>query len=256
MLNTFFTVRNLSQMTRVFCGWDALKILGAVFILFFTIQYADAVTPQYGIALSKSCLVMLTNNITTVCPTYDEIMVLFPDTTNKRTSGDFIEIDSITQRGKPQFINPQRLYDLNAIPVTWIDPPSDVRSKIIMITIHPSIPEFKIGGESIRMDDYNIKFGKDRWVHKYCRESNITAENWVYLTGDTMNLLKHNCDPSFTSFDGTVTLEFEKKYQNIATSSKYKLSEFVKMAKEKYKVSHIGSNDMTENKSVIEDEDE
>lgn len=230
--------------------------VGVVIISFFGVAYSIEGTPQYGIALSKSCLVMIQNNITTSCPTYDQIQVLFPDNTNQVTSGELNYFDGYYQRGPPKILNPIQEYVFRDKPTIWIDPPGSIRDRIDMITILPSVPEYKIKIESTMMDDYNITFGIDRWINANCSEIKISAKNWVFLTGDAMRLIQHDCDMSYTQFNGTITHKFEKSYQDFVTTSKYKLEEFVKAAKEKYKVSHIGTNDINENRSVITDEDE
>lgn len=235
-----------------------ISLVCSLIPLLLLISSVDAVqgSPQYGIVLSKSCITMIKNNLTTNCPGYDEILALFPDNTNQRTSGEFSYIDGIFQRGSPKYLNPIQEYVYRDSITLWIDPPGTVINKIKTIVIHPSVPEYKIKIESTRMDDYNITFGIDRWINPNCTEANITAKDWIFLTGDTLNYMQHNCDPKFTNFDSTITKSFEKSYQNLAHSSKHKLADFVKEAKEKYKVSYIGSNDVNENKSVIEDEDE
>ena len=188
---------------------------------------ADANTPQYGIALSKTCLTMVKNNLQTDCPTYDKIMVLFPDRTDQRVSGEFKIIDGVYQRDAPLHLYPWRYYYYAKEPTLWIDPPGDTRSRIKMIYIETSIPEYKIGPESLKMDDYNISFQKDRWINKNCSEIKITAKNWVFLTGDSINVIKNNCDLSVSKFDGTVTKEFAKSYQDITTSFKWQHDKWV-----------------------------
>lgn len=230
-----------------------LLILALVPIIFIPVS----ATPfHYGISLSKTCLTMLQNELETDCPTYDEILVLFPDTTNQNVVGGFKSIDGITQRGLPNVIHPERFYTHATESILWVDPPNDVRKKLIMIEINPSLPIYKTGKESLIMDDYSVSFGKDRYVNFNCSESKITAENWVFLTGDSLNLMKHNCDPIFTSFNSTVSLKFEKSYQDLSTSAKYKLDQFIKESLEKYKVSFIGSNEKVINEAVTTDENE
>ena len=206
-----------------------MKFLILLFLPLVTLFIsADAATPQYGIDLSRTCLAMISNNITSDCPTYQEINTLFPDTTNPNIAGGFKTIDGIYQRENPPMQNPWRFYYYSTQPVLWIDPPSDAKSRLIMITIESSLPEYKTGEESTKMDDYTVSFQKDRWVSDDCKEAKITAKTWVYLTGDTLNYLKHGCDKSFTSFDGTVTQEFAKSYQDISTSFKYNHDKWVK----------------------------
>lgn len=229
--------------------------LAVVIISLVVPVFAVQGSPQYGIILSKSCLTMLSNNITTACPTYEEIAVLFPDNTNQKTSGKFDYKDGIWQRGQPKIFNPIQEYVFRPTSTLWIDPPGIVLNQIDIITILPSVPEYKIPINSTRMDDYNITFGVDRWINPNCSEIKITAKDWIYLTGDSLNLLSHNCDLSYSSFNGTVTHYFEKSYQDFTMSSKYKLEEFIKAAKIKYSVSQIGK-DINENRAVTTDEDE
>ena len=205
-----------------------LLLLLALLPLLIIFIPSEAATPQYGIALSKTCLVMVKNNLPTDCPTYEKIMFLFPDMTDQRVSGEFKIIDGIYQRGTPIHQNPYKYYYFAKDPILWIDPPGDTRSRIKMIYIEPSIPEYKIGDESLKMDDYTISFQKDRWINPNCSEIKITAKNWVFLTGDSINVIKNNCDKSISKFDGTVTKEFVKSYQDISSSFKYKHDLWIK----------------------------
>lgn len=195
----------------------ALHLFSIVLLFIPGVIYAE----QYGIALSPTCIIMIKNNLDTNCPTIPEINQLFPDTTNKLFLGDFSMIDGMIQREPPKLLHPERYYTYFTGDVMWVDPPNEVRKKINMIYIEPSIPEYKIGDESLKMNDYSISFQKDRYVNPNCSESKITAKNWVFLTGDTLNYMKHDCDKVFTSFDGMVTLQFAKSYQDISTSFKY-----------------------------------
>ena len=228
-------------------------VLLGVCIMLFGILEAHATPEQYGIAYSRTCHQMLVNQINTDCPKPEELLALFPDTTDQRAVGKLVLIDGIIQRAKPSIIKVERFYDRSEGSVMWFDPPNDVRMRIKMIFIEPSLPAYKTGDESIKMDDYNVSFAKDRYITPNCGEAKISAKNWMFLLGDTMNLLKHDCDPAFTSFNGTVTLQFAKSYQDLATSNKYKLDEMVKLAKEKYKQYHIGK-DTNQNPAVTEDE--
>lgn len=162
-------------------------------------------------------------------------MVFFPDTTNHDISGKFIEKNGILVRDEPQVINSDRFYWWQKDPVIWIDPPGTVLQKIHLVTIESSLPEYKTK-DSIKMDDYDISFGFGRYVDSSCTNARITAENWVFMTGDTLNFLKHDCDPKFTNFNSTKVLKFEKSYQDITTSYKYQLDKWIKDMKERCKV--------------------
>lgn len=196
-------------------------IITLFIIGFFSSVYAE----QYGISLGKTCKTMLKNGISG-CPSYDELDVVFPDNTDKRV-GQLKTIDGITQRSTSLFLHPENFYRHFTGDIIWLDPPEDVRKRIKVITIEPSLPPYKTGIESKQMNDYNITFGKDRWINANCSEIKVTAKNWLYMTGDAMNLLKHNCDLSVSKFNATVMLKFEKSYQDISTSMKWKHDKWV-----------------------------
>ena len=232
------------------------KYLFLLSILFVPFVFAEEQkVDHYGIALSNVCLTMISNNIDTDCPTYEEIMVLFPDTTDQSKTGKFEMIDGMVQRGQSQVLKPFNLYVYSTKSMLWIDPPGEVRPKLKMIMIEPSLPAYKIGNESLKMNDYSVSFGKDRYINLNCSEIRITAENWVFLTGDSINILNHQCDKSVSAFEGREIFNFEKSYQDLTTSSKYKLDEFIKLSKEKYKSFHLGLDENI-NRSVLEDENE
>lgn len=206
--------------------------------LYFIIPLIICVTPafaeQYGIRLGNTCITMLENNIPG-CPTYEELNVVFPDNTNYALGG-FEPKNGIIQRGTPLFKTVENFYQYSTDTITWLDPPEQVRKKIKTITIEPSLPPYKISMESTQMNDYNIKFGKDRYINSNCSEIKITAKNWLFMTGDAMNLLKHNCDLSYSTFDATITYNFTKSYQDISTSAKYKHDKWVQESLIKCKV--------------------
>ncbi len=227
------------------------------------IPTADAVriVDDYGITVSKKCLTMIKNNMTSDCPTYEQILELFPDTSPRQYIGDFKIIDNLVQREPMKLKIDNCWHFLNSLAWTqsktvWIDPPGCMQPYMKMITIESNFNEYPIAGITSHMTNNTILMGNERYVNSGCTESIINAKNWLFLTGDMLRLMNHDCDPAFTSFDHIKKFYFEKSNQDIATSNKHKLDEFFKNAKEKYKVSHIGSNDVNENKSIIEDEDE
>ena len=201
----------------------------------FAFQYANAEiksdSPQYGVALSKNCITMLKNHMKTNCPTYQEILGVFPDNTNPNISGGFKIIDGIFQREKPPVKNNWFWYYHKKEPTLWVDPPAEVRSKINLIIIESSLPEYKIQN-SLKMKNYTLVFGKDRFVNSGCTESRITAAYWLILLPDTLNIISHNCDLSLSKYNSTSTHKFEKSNQDITTSAKYQLDKWIKENKE------------------------
>ena len=52
----------------------------------------------FGISYDNTCKTMIKNNITSNCPTYEDIITLYPDTSIKGVSGEFGYRDGIYQR--------------------------------------------------------------------------------------------------------------------------------------------------------------
>lgn len=233
------------------------------FLLLFFIPQAEAarVVDDFGIAISQKCLIMNKNNVTSTCPTYEQILELYPDTSPKRQVGDFIIVNGQVQREPmPMRIdncwNYLKGLEFSGSKRIFVDPPGCMRPYLKMITIESNFKEYPLDKNlSSQMTNNTIQMGNQRYVDFGCTDSIIDSKDWIYLAGDTLNLMNHNCDPKFTTFNHIKKFTFEKSYQNIATSNKYKLDEYFKSAKEKYKISYIGTNEKFENRAVTEDED-
>lgn len=228
-------------------------VLLGVCIMLFSVLEAHAINYDVGITLSKTCLAMIKNNITSTCPTYEEILVLFPDNTIQEISGKFVFKDGYLQRDHTNYKNHFNFYTYQPNTI-WIDPPGDIVGRIATITIEPSLPDYLL--KPLADIKNNTQYtAHSRWVDTKCYRATITAADWIYLTGDTINYMMHQCDPAFTGFN-----HIKEKYlgsipQDIGTSNKYKLDQMVLAAKEKYKTYHIG-NDTFENLAVTTDEDQ
>ena len=231
-----------------------------VLIIFIPSAEARTIT-DIGIDISKKCEILIKNNINNhLCPTREELLALYPDTSPREQIGGFGYVDGVFQRLPiPTNIQLCRNYiqGLTDIQRLWIDPPGCIRPYIKMITIESHFIDYPIEKVSYDMKNNTITVGTLRWVDRGCSEAMINAADWVYLTGDSMQLMFHNCDPAFTNFDHLKTYQFEKSYQDLTTSNKWKFDEFIKMAQTKYKTkSYIGSDDKFENKAVSQDEDQ
>lgn len=235
-------------------GVARMKILVFLLIFGFSFVIVDAYAINYdvGIVLSKTCIAMIKNNITSTCPTYEEILVLFPDNTVQEISGKFIFKDGFLQRDHTNYKNHFRFYTYQPNTI-WIDPPGDIVGRIATITIEPSLPEYLL--KPLEMKNNTQYTAHSRWVDAKCYRSTITATDWVFLTGDTISYMMHNCDPAFTNFNNIKEKYLGSLPQDIVTSNKYKLDQMVKLAKEKYKSYHIG-NDIFDNPAITKDEDE
>lgn len=231
------------------------------FLLLFFIPQAEArIVDDFGIIISQKCLIMNKNNIQSSCPTIEQIIELYPDTSPKNQIGDFVNINGQVQREPmPMRIdncwNYLKGLELTSSKKIFVDPPGCMRPYLKMITIESNFNEYPLDKIISQVTNNTILMGNHRYVNYGCTESIIDAKDWIYLTGDTLNLMNHDCDPAFTTFDHIKKFTFEKSYQDIATSNKYKLDEYFKSAKEKYKISFIGTNEKFENRAVTEDED-
>ena len=115
-----------------------------------------------GIILSNSCLAMINNNITNSCPNYDILQ--------------------------------------NVYPGVIVNPNSDVISKIRLITISPTLPEFKIKPNStettLHNNSFKVTFGKSVYVDDSCENANVST-HWSLL-GSIIWYMGENCNDTNT----------------------------------------------------------
>jgi len=171
-----------------------ILLLFVCVIVFFLIPNVEARKniEDIGIALDRTCLALIKAEMKTDCPTYKEILLLFPDTSNKRISGDFVFKDGILQRENPNYKNHLNAYRYEK-PVTWIDPPADIRDRIKLITISTKLPYYLIDGSKQKQNN-TLVFGKDIYVDRLrCYNAIITAEKWIVLLGSVMQHLQGGC---------------------------------------------------------------
>lgn len=179
-----------------------------------------------GIVLSQTCLVMLKNNISTNCPTYEGLSLIYSDTSIHNVSGEFEVKDGIWQRGKPNMINHYRYYDFSVEPIFWIDPPGDIRDEIRLIIVESRLGTYQIAGQTIT--NSSVMVGEGRYTNPACTESTISAKLWLTLLGDTIWYLNHDCNPEFTNFNEIKIISWEKTIHDITTSYKYILDKWMK----------------------------
>ena len=182
-----------------------------------------------GISLDRTCLALIKAEMKTNCPTYDEILLIYPDTSNKRISGDFIFKDGMLQRENPQYNNHLNAY-LYLPPMIWIDPPGNTIDKIKHITIASSLPLYEINGSHEKKNN-TLVLAKDRYVDPKCHTAIISAEKWLVLLGDTINFMQHKCDPSYTKINSLVKIYKEPTKHDITTTAWYKYQQWLKNAK-------------------------
>ncbi len=175
---------------------------------------------------------MLKNNITTDCPTYEELNTLYPDTTNQKISGEFITDDNgYYHRDHTLYHNQYKFYQHSDELITWIDPPADTIEKIPRIIIQPGDFDYKIKNQVLN-NTSTYMIGQNRYVSSTCTYMMISAANWFFLLGDTIQYLVHDCDINYTNFNENKTIEHYQTYHDITTSYKYQLDNWFKEAKE------------------------
>lgn len=233
---------------------DKFEVIGISAICFITvvflIEYAFAVESSFGIVLSQGCRTMLKNNITTDCPTYEDINTLFPDTSDRKIIGDFGYKDGIYQRLSSQYKNAEGYYNsVSSInkDVLFIDPPAKLWAKLNIIEIRPSLDQYLLQKKNLDQSydttKHSLTLGQGRFVDS-CHYAYIDGGNWLFLLGDTIQFIGHNCDPEFTNFNSTTTTYLSKITHDITTSYKYKLDNWYKESLERCgtKVCFYGNN--------------
>jgi len=181
-----------------------------------------------GIQLGNTCITMIKNNLTTNCPTYEELLLVFSDTSNRRISGDFVVKDGYLQRDNAPYLNQFEYYRTETKELMFIDPPSDMLGYIKLIIIEPSMTEYKIDGQTITNN--TLLLGTARSENSNCSEVRITATDWHVLLGDTVNYVEHNCDKAFTNYDTIKKKSWPRITHDITTSYKYQYDLWLKNA--------------------------
>ena len=184
---------------------------------------------DFGITISNTCYTMHKHNVSSNCPTYQEIMVLFPDTSNQLISGEFIMKDNQLQRDRPRMDSHYDWYAFNENKTyLFIDPDFALQSQLSMIHIESRMGEYSLRDS---VDDNMRYVGEGRYIDS-CREATIGAGNWIFMLGDTMEYLRHDCHPSFTLFNETKIIRKELVDHDITTSAKWIHDKFLEWVKE------------------------
>ncbi len=207
-------------------------ILLVVVGMFFIPAYAWP--ESIAIQISNSCMTMHRHNVTSDCPTYEEILTVFPDTSDHIMSGGFAySDDGVYERQKTKIKNHYEFYRYNDETMIWVDPPNDVRSRMKVITLESRLPEYTIKEQTL--DSHQLNIGIGRWNNIECTRVTMTSDNWLFLLGDTLQFLKNSCDPKFTNFNNIKTIYFKDQDFDRTNSLQYKLNQWILDAKERCK---------------------
>ncbi len=186
---------------------------------------------DFGISISKTCYNIhrfAPVNSTTKCPTYESIMAVFPDTSVKEVSGGFIYKHNMLQREKAPMEKSYNYYAFKNGTYLFIDPDTETSKNLGMIVIESQLKEYPI---NYKVENNTRVIGVNRYIED-CRNAVIGAENWIELLGDTIQLLRHNCHPTFTFFNDSKTIISEYTKHDITTSNKWLHDQFLKYVKE------------------------
>ena len=215
-------------------------------------------TKLVGVNLSKSCIIMIKNNITSTCPTYDDLLKF--DTSNKEISGNFIRDNGTgyLHRETPEFHDSWRWYDHDTEVRLIVDPPNGMESRIKTIEIQPNFNTYTVknqmfipseyefvsvdvvslfGNKTItktinvvnQTQEYGLVLYHDRYVDK-CKNAVINADNWLYLLNDTINYLRTGCNE--TDFDNSEIIHPNKTKIDLLTSPNYQYQLWLKEVKQ------------------------
>ncbi len=176
---------------------------------------------------------MLKNNLTTTCPSYEEINILYPDGSEPKVSGGFVTDNGFYHRENFKMKSHYQYYKFHPDPIIWIDPPGDIIEKMPRVFIEAGDFEYKINKQTIT--HASIAVGQNRYVSSSCTYIIISSANWFFLLGDSINHLLHDCSEESTNFDEIKIKKWEATHHDITTSAKYKLDKWIKESKEKSK---------------------
>ena len=213
---------------------------------------------KIGIALSKSCETMIKNNFETNCPTYKQLVQL--DSSDTDISGKFTTTDGFFHRGDEIVKNSYKFYWNDKQIRIFVDPPGDMTERIKMIYIQPNFDTYTVAGDMTIHDEFRIIndnrtetignktrliefenrtqtefFGTvlyhDRYIDK-CKTATINANNWKFLIGDTIHLMRNECDRGFTAFEEREVILPEYSKIDITTSPNWIYQQWLKHTEE------------------------
>jgi len=166
-----------------------------------------------SISLDKSCLTLLENNMSSSCPTYDEIKGVFANTPCGYKGDACLKYFSQVGIKNGYVINPD----------------FSVFERVKNVVIRANFDEFKMPGSGggYNNTSHSLTFGLGRFVDK-CHAAYVDAKLWLTLTGDSIWYLNNNCQSDFTYHTPNRVEQLHKVEHDIATSYKYKLEQWQK----------------------------
>ena len=167
-------------------------------------------------------ITMIKNNITTTCPTYEELYHL--DSSNQNISGTFGYEDGLFQRLESNVSDGWRWYDSDDTIRLFVDPQSQMYNRIKIIEITPNLEAYAVKGKNYQHQKYEnatmeitthtnktktitapVKIQEqgrivyhDRYVDDHCRTALVNSEKWMMILPGIIHHMRNNCaDESF-----------------------------------------------------------
>lgn len=167
---------------------------------------------------------MIRNNIPTNCPTYEEIMFLFPDSSDQRISGQFVyDDDGFYHREQTAYANAEGFYRFEKQNRFWVDPPGAVARQVKIITIEPTVDNFPIRTQKVTNSSIDILYGS--LISTGCREAIISANDWQVRLGNMIEHIGSGCTKD--NLDNVKKKTWQRTIHDITTSYKYKLEKWI-----------------------------
>lgn len=176
----------------------------------------DADGEIFGITLDNTCKTFIKNNMTTNCPTYEELDLFYND----------LECgykDEVLCLGYFKQVGITDGYIL--------DPSFDVIHRIKIINIRSNFEEYHFQDSAgYNNTAHTISYGLGRYVDE-CFNAYIDANQWFGLLGDTIMYLDSKCTKTYHTAERSVYLN--QTVHNIEDSYKWQLEQWIKESKEK-----------------------
>ncbi len=201
-------------------AWVAVFLMTIMLLLPATTAHAATIgSHSVGLVLSKTCLTMIHANITSTCPTYEDLIEL--DNSDQNWSGSFIYDErGNLYRSNPNLENSWRLYDHDNEWRVFVDPPQGMHDRIKIITLQPNFDTYFHRSDA-QVENYTRVVYHDRYVDTKCWQSTVNADKWTELVADTIFFMREDCDPEKTSYVTKELIPIELMEHDISTSQKW-----------------------------------
>lgn len=190
-----------------------------------------------GIVLSDTCIASVKAG-SKACPSYHDLVSF--DNSIPAYSGSFKDVNGFYQRVPTKYPNSMGFYQYDPTFRVFVDPIKT--AKIPLVTIETQIPEYHAADQrkiqEIKNGDLvdskaiqsSRLYSVDRYVDPTCSYASISAKSWKTLLPDTIDFMKHDCDPNYTNVQTVKNDVKTITVHDVATSNKYKLDRFYQTA--------------------------